>query len=124
VRPDYQELLADVRLAVWVRHGDTEQAPTLAERLAAALREPASVARFGGLALGESTHLVDEARLLRPSDGAVGEYLLRDELGPLTLPVWPDHVSSAASGWVQVRLEERPLAGGPRDDCWIALRPG
>jgi hypothetical protein len=33
--------------------------PSLAERVAAALHKPRDVARFGGLALGESTHLVD-----------------------------------------------------------------
>lgn len=123
-RPDYQELLTGVRAAVWLRPGSGEQSrPSLMERVAAALATPASVERFGGLALGESTHLVDEVRALRPGDGENGEYLVLDPAGPLTLPVWPDHVGSAGTAWVQCRLEQRPLASGPREDCWVAVRP-
>ncbi len=123
VRPDYQELLVDVRVAVWVRPGKDEQIPSLVTRLAEALRTPASVDRFGGLALGESTHLVDEARELRDTDGRIGEFLVRDGMGSLTLPVWPDHVGSAGTGWQQLRLEKRSLAGAPHDDCGIRIEP-
>src|SRR5438105_12020354 len=94
-RPDFQELLSDVRLAVWVRSGEGETTlPSLAERVAAALANPHAVDRFGGLALGESTHLVDEVRVLRNDDGESGAFLVPASDGPLTLPLWPDHVGS------------------------------
>lgn len=122
-RPDFQELLSDVRLAVWLRDGTDEQRPTLAERVAAAIAAPASVRRFGGLALGESTHLIDELRLLRPADGERGRFLVPDAAGPLTLPLWPDHVGSAGTTWLQCRLEERSILDEPLDDCWITVAP-
>ena len=60
-RPDFQELLTDVRLAVWVRKGANELTLNpLIDRIRASLETPVSIARFGGLSLGESTHLVDE----------------------------------------------------------------
>lgn len=123
-RPDYQELLTGVRVAAWLRAGSGEEArPSLVERVATALATPASVERFGGLALGESTHLLDEVRALRPTDGPEGEFLVLDPTGPLTLPVWPDHVGSAGTAWAQCRLERRPLAPGPGEDCWVSVRP-
>lgn len=123
-RPDYQELLTDVRLALWVRSGTDELArPSLAERVAMAVAAPASVRRFGGLALGESTHLVDEVRPLRNTDGEDGEFLVTDPAGALTLPVWPDHIGSAGTRWVQYRIERRPITLSAYDDCWVAVRP-
>lgn len=70
-RPDYQELLTDVRLAVWVRPGRAEKAARpLSERVRAAVDREEAPSRYGALALGESTHLVDEVRRLRAGDGA------------------------------------------------------
>ena len=123
-RPDFQELLSDVRLAVWVRIGQAEQArPSLAERVATALANPRAVSRFGGLALGESPHLVDELRLLRNDDGESAAFLVPAQEGPLTLPLWPDHVGSARTRWVQCRQVDRRLSAGPTEDCWIAVVP-
>jgi CRISPR-associated protein Cas5t len=49
-RPDFQELLSNVRLAVWVRRGAAEAArPSLSDRVAAALARPSGINRFGGL---------------------------------------------------------------------------
>src|SRR5262245_53811126 len=59
-RPDYQQLLSPVELVIWIDSSDQETAPTLEQRVREALANPASVARYGGLSLGESTHLVDE----------------------------------------------------------------
>ncbi len=126
-RPDFQELLTGVALAVFVRPGVSETArPSLAVRLASALDDPASVRRFGGLSLGESTHLVDEVRRLRPGDLARARRLVSDPAGDLTLPIWPDHVGSAGTHWGQFALAEwlpaEPVAGPP-EDSWVAVRP-
>src|SRR5688500_16225842 len=57
-RPDYQQLLTDVRLLMWLdSSGETSGELTLEARVRAALADPAGVSRFGGLCLGESTHL-------------------------------------------------------------------
>lgn len=123
-RPDFQELLVGLRLAVHVRRGPTEEAPRpLADRVAAAFADPASVTRFGGLSLGESTHLVDELRPLREADLPESgvHWLVSDSEGALALPVWADHVGSAGTAYRQFRLE----AGGrePPAAAWVAVAP-
>ncbi|PYS25481.1 MAG: type I-MYXAN CRISPR-associated protein Cas5/Cmx5/DevS [Acidobacteria bacterium] len=64
-RPDFQELLTDVGIAVWIRQGKFEASQfSLAERVNNALDDPTGISRFGGLCLGESTHLVDDIKQL------------------------------------------------------------
>lgn len=131
-RPDFQELLSDVRLAVAARPGPHEVAtPTLAGRLRQALQDPTSIRRFGGLSLGESTHLVDEVRALRDGDleeAPQARTLVADQAGNFTLPIWPDHVGSRGTRWGQFRLE--PSAHPVRADdltlpesAWITISP-
>jgi CRISPR-associated protein Cas5t len=124
-RPDFQELLTGVRLAVWLRPGPAEVAtPALAERVREILASPTTSNRFGGLSLGESTHLVDEVRRLRPSDPTSGQLLARDVQGDLALPIWPDHVGSAGTRWGQYRLVQYALDSALPDESWTAiLRP-
>lgn len=106
-RPDYQQLLTEVELLIWL--DSSEEADTgLETRVRNALADPGSVSRFGGLSLGESTHLVDEvnsfdkvqSRLAGRSSRA---FLLADR-GRLTLPVWVDHVGSAGTRYVTGNL--------------------
>lgn len=125
-RPDFQELLTGVRLAIHVRDGEHEEAPSLAERLTLALNLPSSVERFGGLALGESTHLVDVVRELREEDaGEPAAWLVREPVGLLPLPVWPDHVGSAGTRFEQFSLLD-PVAGAalsPPPQAWTTISP-
>jgi CRISPR-associated protein Cas5t len=98
-RPDFQELLSNVRLAIWVRTGAAETArPSLSDRVTAALARPSDVNRFGGLSLGESTHLIDELRALGPAD----------------------HGESAASRRYG-RRSSAPCVAGPRWCRWDAM---
>ena len=109
-RPDFQELLTDTRLAVWVRRGADERGEvSLARRVGEALAQPSSVRRFGGLSLGESTHLVDEIKPLAELSGSC-HLLVAEEDGDLSLPIWPDHVGSSTT-WGQYRLLETPVRG-------------
>ncbi|HKZ77729.1 MAG TPA: type I-MYXAN CRISPR-associated protein Cas5/Cmx5/DevS [Pyrinomonadaceae bacterium] len=118
-RPDFQELLSDVALAVWIRQGNGEtRAPSLADRVNQALDQPASIARFGGLSLGESTHLVNDVTRLRSVDEV--QLLIADEEGDLSLPVWPDHVGSKTR-WQQYRLIEFNPKSGLPDVAWTAI---
>ena len=125
-RPDFQELLVDVRLAVHVRSGAGEASPSLAERLDEALRAPTSVRRFGGLSLGESAHLVDELRRLRSddqSDAVEPHWLVPSSNGLHALPVWVDHVGSRATRYQQFDLRPAPSLLEPPDEAWTAIAP-
>ena len=125
-RPDFQELLTDVRLAVFLKKGEQEQAKTsLYQRVVDAFANPSQVERFGGLCLGESTHLVDEIRELRPADASQGALWLRPaHIGTFSLPIWPDHVGSLKTHWAQFSLEEAPEEA-PLDptDAWVTILP-
>ena len=113
-RPDYQQLLTDVQLVIWL-DSSGEAGDKLEERVRTALADPGSVTRFGGLSLGESTHMVDEVCLLErvrdrlPKSGRI--FLKRDDKkGRLTLPVWVDHVGSAGTRYATGDLEASPLS--------------
>jgi CRISPR-associated protein Cas5t len=111
-RPDYQQLLSRVELVLWVDSRDESAGVTaLEDRVRNALERPASVQRFGGLCLGESTHMVDEVNMLpgrKPERyrDKPGRMFLRAERGRLTLPVWVDHVGSAGTRYVTGDLKD------------------
>jgi CRISPR-associated protein Cas5t len=122
-RPDFQELLTDVRLAVWVRagNGETNETP-LAERVRASVSSPDLTARFGGLCLGESAHLVNEVCVLKKTDRWC-RLLLAEEDGDLSLPIWPDHVGWQTR-WGQYRLVESKIRAELPASAWTTiLRP-
>lgn len=116
-RPDYQQLLLESELVIWCDSREEPRGPGegLEARVRAALSDPGSVARYGGLSLGESTHLVNDVRVLRDADLArAPRVFLLDEEGDLSLPVWVDHVGSAGTRHVRGRLE--PLVRAPASD--------
>lgn len=119
-RPDYQQLLTDVQLLVWLDSTDESgEVTTLEERVRSALENSAAISRFGGLSLGESTHLVDEVtswdRARSRLDNSTGRAFLASERGRLTLPVWVDHVGSAGTRYVTGDLIMGELSPPPRD---------
>lgn len=123
-RPDFQELLTDVQLAVWVRQGAAEETEIpLALRIQTSLDNPATVSRFGGLSLGESAHLVDTVSRLKTED-LHGRLLVAAEDGDLSLPIWPDHVGSAATTWGQYRLVKTHIRrdSPQEEESWTAIR--
>jgi len=109
-RPDYQQLLTNVRLVVWFDSSGESSVPNLEKRVSDALTEPSLIKRFGGLSLGESTHLVDEVSLLKSIPQVPARTFLIRQNGRLTLPVWVDHVGSAGTRYVTGDLVEGPLA--------------
>lgn len=122
-RPDFQELLTGVRIVVWVRRGTAETAASpLANRVQQAVTQPHTVSRFGGLSLGESTHLVDELRVAREADAVAGKMLLQDESGELSLPIWPDHVGSRNTSWRQFTLGNGVVSAQLDERAWVAIR--
>jgi CRISPR-associated protein Cas5t len=119
-RPDYQQLLTEVNLVVWVDSTNevTGNDPTLEQRIRDALERPDSVQRFGGLSLGESTHLVDEVAILdSPERFSVGDSpvdtFVQHERGRMTLPVWVDHVGSAGTRYATGNLESAQVLRPP-----------
>lgn len=124
-RPDYQQLLTNLELILWLDSGDELHAgPTLEDRVLEAL-DPArrhAVRRFGGLSLGESTHLVNDVCLLPRSGGGgappTGDWriFLTAAQGARTLPVWVDHVGSIGTRHETGDLEPHdPAAPPPRE---------
>lgn len=105
-RPDFQELLTGISIGVWIRHkANEERKVSLVHQVKQAIENPSKVNRFGGLALGESTHLVNEVSILQLIETKSCQILLNDEEGDLSLPIWADHVSSTTN-WGQFRLSQ------------------
>jgi CRISPR-associated protein Cas5t len=136
-RPDYQQLLAGptagdpfICLLIWL---DSTEEGTVGDRLEhrvrKALTNPGTVARFGGLSLGESTHLVDEVDLLpgkfaEDYEGQSGRAFVATKRGRLTLPVWVDHVGSAGTRFVTGDLVSRPVLQQPSIEEMPQINPG
>ena len=136
-RPDYQQLLtgpsADepfIRLLIWLDSTeDVSREDSLEMRVRVALTTPEKINRFGGLSLGESTHLVDcveavEGKCRTALNGHSTRTFLTADRGRLTLPVWVDHVGSAKTRYVtgdlvDAGIEEPPVERMPQ----IPLEP-
>jgi CRISPR-associated protein Cas5t len=126
-RPDYQQLLTGIELLVWM-DSSNEEGSGLEARVRLALTNPEEISRFGGLCLGESTHLVDEVTLIekvkpRLTD-RIGRSFLIAPKGRLTLPIWVDHVGSAGTRYVTGDLVARPLLQQPGVDEMPQINPG
>lgn len=119
-RPDYQQLLSGVNLVMWVdSSGEDLTTNTLETRVSAALSTETrgQIERFGGLSLGESTHMVDEVSLLDRANSldmslSVDLFVVQPR-GRITLPVWVDHVGSSGTRYSTGSLESRRLGLAP-----------
>lgn len=114
-RPDYQELLTGVELAIWLDSAEERTGTTLEDRVTTALDHPEQIDRFGGLSLGESTHMVDEVHRLSEDLGSGARAYLLAERGRLSLPVWVDHVGSAGTRHVTGELSDITAYPPPLD---------
>lgn len=107
-RPDYQQLLSGNDLIIWLDSSGESGFLRLEDRVLTALKHPERISRFGGLSLGESTHLVDEVCLVAADSvwsGQSVEQFVTSERGRLSLPVWVDHVGSAGTRYVTGNFE-------------------
>ena len=108
--PAQQELLTNVKLILWLDSTDEKgKKPFLEQRAESALTHPETLQRFGGLSLGESTHLVDVVKLFPRREEETGSMFVCVDRGRLTLPVWVDHVSSEGTRYVTGDLLSAPL---------------
>lgn len=116
-RPDFQEVLTDVELLIYVAAGE------LAQRLRRAAADPAAVQRYGGLSLGESRDLINDLIWFPRLGAAEGYWLVPNEQGDLPLPIWVDHVGSSRTVYRQFRLQPQPLhPPGGEDSRWIVIQ--
>lgn len=105
-RPDFQQLILQSELMIWCdSSGEPDPAQGLEGRVRKAITDPASIDRFGGWSLGESTHLINDVWLCE--DGVPPEEcraFLESPGGDVTLPVWVDHVGSSGTRYCVGRL--------------------
>jgi CRISPR-associated protein Cas5t len=107
--PDFQELIVGSELLIFCdsREENLPAPQQLEQRVSMAFKDPASLRRYGGWSLGESTHLINDAYLL-PEGSPLpenAEAFLLDPNGPLSMPVWVDHVGSALTAYVTGKTE-------------------
>lgn len=119
-RPDYQQLLTGVHLVIWIdSSGEDKKSNTLESRVLTALSPEtrSQIERFGGLSLGESTHMVDEVSLLDRTHNLDMEMnvdlFVVHPRGRITMPVWVDHVGSSGTRYSTGSLESRKLGLAP-----------
>lgn len=115
-RPDYQEILTQLQLGIWVEKGP------LGILLENAASRPHSIERFGGLSLGESRDLVNDVQWAPEWGLSTGDWLVEDPKGVLTLPVWADHIGSKGTVVRQFSLKTKPLVMPSMDaPMWIRI---
>jgi CRISPR-associated protein Cas5t len=118
-RPDYQDLLIDMRLWVWLKQGRDGATPDLTRKVTDALTNPSSVTRFGGLSLGESSHLVNSISMSR-TPPAEAIFLRPDRGGFYTLPVLVDHHNADQTRTQRFSLTRLHVFSA-LEQCWIYI---
>ncbi|MEL6439080.1 MAG: type I-MYXAN CRISPR-associated protein Cas5/Cmx5/DevS [Cyanobacteria bacterium J06621_8] len=121
-RPDFQEILTDIELMIWVDQGEDSAKPSLCDRITEAFANPSSVNRFGALCLGESRDLVNSVDLVTEIEPDLTlNYLIRDDHGDLSLPYWIDYIGSKNTQWLRYFWEKRSLTILP-DSAWTMVK--
>ncbi len=120
IRPDYQQLLTNINLIIWLDSSEEtpEQEKRPLEDLVRIALDPkrrGTIKRFGGLSLGESTHLINDIAFYDPADSEQIEFeqgariFLLDKEGMTTLPVWVDHVGGENTRYATGNIVEGGL---------------
>lgn len=112
-KPNFQELLTDLRIVVRIDSTEESAKVKLEERVAIALLTPEQITRFGGLSLGESWALVNGIRNYRPEDGEI-KWLVKDNRGLIGLPIWIDRATTQGTF-------QRFSWGDFSNDCWVRI---
>ena len=119
-RPDYQDLLMDLRLWVWLRVGADLGKPPLSDRIPHALAHPETVSRFGGLSLGESSYLVDViTNRAAPPKQLV--FLVPDVKGFYSLTVWVDHTDPRRTVQARFLLSDPLPVAETLEAAWVRI---
>jgi CRISPR-associated protein Cas5t len=113
-KPNHQELLTDLQVAVQIDSSEEKATVKLTERVEIALSTPSQITRFGGLSLGESWAMINGIRTYRETDGKI-RWLKKDDRGLISLPVWINRTTT--QGTFQ-RFDWSPEFC---DDCWVTI---
>jgi len=119
-RPDYQDLLMDLKLWVWLRPGADTADPPLSARIPTALADPTTLVRSGGLSLGESNYLVDVI-LIDPDPPDRLTFLTPDDRGFYSLPVWVDHLDRSKTVHCRFRISDSNAISGGLAVAWTRI---
>jgi CRISPR-associated protein Cas5t len=126
-RPDYQDLLLWLKLWIWLRDGNANESLINSVTIALDPQRRHRISRFGGLSLGESTHLVNEISLFSPARDCNGRFLEHDPNGYFTFPIWVHHPRCGKGRSLLGRFsitEPEPLVKPVMNDArWIEIRP-
>jgi CRISPR-associated protein Cas5t len=122
-RPDYQDVLMDLSLWVWVRKGMDRGVPCLADRLREGLRNGGrGITREGGLSLGESSYLVDMVSIKMPPIKLM--FIIPDQQGFYSFPTWIDHQHFEKTVVQRFHVHDRAMdVVGNLDKAWFSI-PG
>ncbi|MBM4288588.1 MAG: type I-MYXAN CRISPR-associated protein Cas5/Cmx5/DevS, partial [Deltaproteobacteria bacterium] len=74
-RPDYQDLLLWLKLWVWIHDGEAQASLVEKVRISLTPAHRGEIQRYGGLSLGESSHLINDVSLREPD--CEGRFLCR-----------------------------------------------
>ena len=113
-KPNFQELLTDVRVVIKLDSAQESATIKLDERVAIALTSPEQITRFGGLSLGESWALINGIRPYRESDGKIN-WLVKDCRGLISLPIWINRKNQRGTF-------QRFSFGEFNSDCWVEIQ--
>lgn len=116
-KPNHQELLTDLKVAIKLDSSEEKAKVTLAERVAIALSTPEQITRFGGLSLGESWAMVNGIRTYRPDDGEI-RWLVTDNRGLIGLPIWIDRKTTQGT-FQRFKLDAKRDF---RDEAWVTIK--
>lgn len=115
-RPDFQEILTDVKIGIWMKFGE------LANRVKTVGKDFSQLSRFGGLSLGESRDLVNDIVWEPAFCSEKCSWVTSDPKGDLPLPIWVDHVGSKNTIWGRYKLiQGSPEAPKAEDPRWITI---
>jgi CRISPR-associated protein Cas5t len=118
-RPDYQDVLTDLQLWVWLDPGQDQAVPDLPSCVTEALANPAEISRFGGLSLGESSYLIDTLSMNQtPPPELV--FLRPDPRGFHHLTTWVDHRDQSKTRSQRFALDRIPIPS-TFDPFWIKV---
>jgi CRISPR-associated protein Cas5t len=115
-KPNHQELLTDLQVAIQIDSSEETAAVKLVDRLAIALSTPSQITRFGGLSFGESWAMVNGVRPYRETDGII-RWLVKDNRGLISLPVWIDRKTG------QGTFQRFSLKNEFSEACWVTIQP-
>lgn len=113
-KPNFQELLTDVKLVIKLDSSDELAKIKLDEKVAIAITSPEQITRFGGLSLGESWALINGIRPYREADGEIN-WLVKDCRGLISLPVWINRQNQRGTF-------QRFSCGKFNSDCWVEIK--